>query len=130
MPKNSSKRTVSLFNSLENDCVFLRAIYSKQLVFSEELKRNAIFKNIKQSIAYGPDIEDVFLKLHTSLQVTVLQSKILNQRLIVANTHLYYHPDARNIRVIQVAMATTFLEVLKRKLQKVSYFAEFVTVSQ
>lgn len=92
-------------------------MYSKQLVYCEELKKNQVFKHIKQAIKYGPDIEDIFFKVQTSLQVTVLQSRLLNHRLIVANTHLYYHPDANHIRVIQVAMALAFINHLRTELQ-------------
>lgn len=96
-------------------------IYSNQLVLGDELKQNVIFKNIKNAIKYGPDIEDILLKVMTSLQVTILQSKILKRRIIIGNTHLYYHPDAAHIRVIQVAMVTTFLDHLRKKFEEVVF---------
>lgn len=95
-------------------------IHSEQLVLGEELKRNAIFKRIKNSINFGAEITDIFLRTATSLQVTVLKSKLFDQRLIIGNTHLYYHPDASLTRVIQTAMITEFLNHLKQKLQKVN----------
>lgn len=101
--------------------VFFRVIHSQQLVLCDEFKQNAIFKHIKESVYYGPDIEDILLKVATSLQVTVLQSKILKQKLIVGNTHLYYHPDANQVRIVQVAIITTFLNHLKEKFKQVSY---------
>lgn len=96
-------------------------IYSEQLVLRDKLARLEIFKRIKESIHYGPDVETL-QKLVTSLQVTVLQSKILNKRLIVANTHLYYHPNGYQIRVVQVAMITAFLNDLRKQFQQVNFY--------
>jgi 2',5'-phosphodiesterase len=35
-----------------------------------------------------------------------------NERIVVANTHQYFHPDADHIRLLQSGMAVTFLEHL------------------
>jgi mRNA deadenylase 3'-5' endonuclease subunit Ccr4 len=35
-----------------------------------------------------------------------------NKRIIVANTHQYFHPDADHIRLLQTSMTLTYLEHL------------------
>lgn len=35
-----------------------------------------------------------------------------NKRIVVANTHQYFHPDADHIRLLQTGMTVTFLEHL------------------
>ncbi|XP_058063253.1 2',5'-phosphodiesterase 12 [Anopheles bellator] len=46
----------------------------------------------------------------TALQVTLLQSKHdRNKHLLVANTHLYFHPDADHIRLLQFGFAMLYV---------------------
>ena len=40
------------------------------------------------------------------------------QVVIVANTHLYFHPDAGHIRLVQMLTAMTFIESLRTKYKK------------
>jgi 2',5'-phosphodiesterase len=35
-----------------------------------------------------------------------------NERIVVANTHQYFHPDADHIRLLQSGMTLTYLEHL------------------
>lgn len=91
-------------------------IHFEQLILSSGFE--GILDEIKESIHYGPDVEKL-RDLWTSLQVIVLQSKMLNRRLIVANTHLYYHPDGFQIRMLQVYVITRFLSDLQRRFQLV-----------
>lgn len=91
-------------------------IHFEQLILSNGFEE--MLDEIKESINYGPDVEKL-QDLWTSLQVTVLQSKMLNRRLVVANTHLYYHPDGFQIRMMQVNVITRFLSDLQRRFQQV-----------
>lgn len=61
------------------------------------------------------------MKQKTSLHITVLDLKISNKVnfIIVANTHLYYHPDAELIRILQISIATTYLHLLRKHFSRV-----------
>jgi 2',5'-phosphodiesterase len=53
------------------------------------------------------------MKQLTSLQVTVLKlAWKKNEYIVLANTHLFYHPDAELVRILQVNIATTYLSSL------------------
>ncbi|CAH1989855.1 unnamed protein product [Acanthoscelides obtectus] len=83
---------------------------SRHLVYSQEVKKKQ-YSHIWKHLAKNKKVADVFLKQHTSLQVVVL---VCPERiLIVANTHLYYHPDANSIRLLQANIATIYLDDLK-----------------
>jgi 2',5'-phosphodiesterase len=58
--------------------------------------------------------------LGTTLQVVILRSKEFPQRFItVANTHLYFHPDADHIRLLQFGISMILIQdiIEKFKLQ-------------
>lgn len=48
-------------------------------------------------------------------QVTVLKSKSLEKYLIVANTHLYFHPDADHIRLLQIGFFMLYVKHIWHK---------------
>lgn len=66
-----------------------------------------------------PDLRDVIGgKLGTVAQITVLQSLHRpNQALVVANTHLFYHPLASFLRVIQVYAITQALSMMQESIE-------------
>ena len=53
------------------------------------------------------------------LQVLALESVDVPGRvLLLANTHLYFHPDAGHIRMIQIITAMRFIEKLMQLYKK------------
>lgn len=50
--------------------------------------------------------------------MSVLKSKHNERLLLVANTHLYFHPDADHIRLLQFAFAMTYVENIYQTLKK------------
>lgn len=52
----------------------------------------------------GPLVERIE-KRSTALQLTLLRWRSANKYLLVANTHLYFHPDADHIRLLQFGFA-------------------------
>ncbi|KAF2895426.1 hypothetical protein ILUMI_10748 [Ignelater luminosus] len=87
-----------------------KLLESKQLVFSAEIRSNVLFRQKWNLIRQSDVIKDCFVKQPTSLQVTILKSKELNEIIIVANTHLYYHSEANDIRLLQASIATDYLK--------------------
>ncbi|XP_044266913.1 2',5'-phosphodiesterase 12-like isoform X2 [Tribolium madens] len=106
-------------------CFFNKTRFKKvdehQIIFSQEYsyKKNH-YKYLRTIIESNTLLKDCFMKQMTSLQITVLNTKISNKNVfvIVANTHLYYHPDAELVRVLQTSMATTYLSLLHKGYSK------------
>ena len=76
---------------------------------------------LREFVRESPDCRDILslhplvltelFKRHNILQTLLLQSTELpNSYLLVANTHLYFHPLGDHIRLLQVAVSLKFLE--------------------
>ncbi|XP_012284829.1 2',5'-phosphodiesterase 12 [Orussus abietinus] len=60
-----------------------------------------------------------FLERNTTVQVTVLQSKENPSEIIViGNTHLYFHPDADHIRLLQAFYALIYTRSVAESIKK------------
>lgn len=77
---------------------------------AEEMPKQAYFEELYEKIKPNEKLCERMLSLSTALQVTVLKSKINRQYLVVANTHLYFHPDADHIRLMQIGF---FMQYVK-----------------
>ncbi|EEB10871.1 CCR4-NOT transcription complex subunit, putative [Pediculus humanus corporis] len=96
-----------------------------QYLYAVELKNNKIFKNLKEIIYNNNKLVTRLNSLQTLLQVVVLKSLTsANDYLVVGNTHLYFHPDADHIRLLQGIMGFDLLNntanELKRKLPDIN----------
>lgn len=74
-----------------------------------------IFADIWQCIQTNKQLTERICDRSTALQVTVLRASETNRVLIVANTHLYFHPDADHIRLLQIGLAMRYVEDVHRK---------------
>lgn len=76
----------------------------------------------KPLLSLHPLILDNLLQRHNILQTVFLQSTECPDRyLLVANTHLYFHPMGDHIRLLQVEVSVKYLEsVLEAFRQKIS----------
>lgn len=94
-----------------------------QVTFSSFIEKYGI--NIGENIKILPEFKDLYEKIKTneklmvritdrstSLQVVLLKSKDTGKLLLVANTHLYFHPNADHIRILQGAFCILFLQNL------------------
>lgn len=94
-----------------------------------EIQSRNIYAHLWNFLKKNEHVKNDFLRQSTSLQITVLRVKDnINKIVIVANTHLYYHPDANHIRLLQATMATLYLSNVRRKYQKVSFYYYFVNI--
>lgn len=77
-----------------------------------------------------PDLRDVIGgKLGTVAQITVLESvQVPGRALVVANTHLFYHPLASFLRVIQVYAITQALSMIQESIEQVGLQQDFVAL--
>lgn len=76
----------------------------------ENIPKQPYFQELYDKIKGNEKLCERMLALSTALQVTVLKSKVNDQYLIVANTHLYFHPDADHIRLLQIGFFMLFVK--------------------
>lgn len=76
------------------------------------------FNDVLNLLNINQDVKTKFLQQPTSLQVGVIQNRKTKSIAIVGNTHLYYHPDANDIRLLQAFMATIFLNSIKNAISR------------
>lgn len=94
----------------------LHAKYGMNL--SEHLKEQPYFSELFAKIADNEKLCERMLSLSTAIQVTVLKNLRDNKYLIVANTHLYFHPDADHIRVLQIAFFMLYVQHVHQKTKE------------
>lgn len=77
---------------------------------ADEMAKKSYFAPLYAKIQSNVKLCERMLSLSTALQLTVLKSKSNGQYLIVANTHLYFHPDADHIRLLQIGFFMLFVK--------------------
>lgn len=70
--------------------------------------------DIREFITSNEELKKRFIDRNTVLQTNLLRSKLNPKNFIlVANTHLYFAPDADHIRLLQGSLCLKYLEYLK-----------------
>lgn len=77
---------------------------------AEEMTKKSYFAPLYEKIKSNTKLCERMLSLSTALQLTVLKSKSNGQYLLVANTHLYFHPDADHIRLLQIGFFMLYVK--------------------
>ncbi|EPT30488.1 endonuclease/exonuclease/phosphatase family protein [Toxoplasma gondii ME49] len=96
------------------------------VIFQKELLTNPQYDELLAELRRKwPHFEtDVLPHLTTVMQFAILRrrdtreahdEKDLPKTLVVANTHLFFHPYARHIRVLQIYVMTNFLQTLREE---------------
>nr|CAD7262854.1 unnamed protein product [Timema shepardi] len=106
-------------------CLFhkskFRLLDTKSVVLAEELKTNSLFSDIWKKIEKNVALAERILARTTCLQCTVLESvEDPREQVIVGNTHLYFHPNADHIRLLQGGMTIIYLQDIFAKLLSMS----------
>lgn len=79
----------------------------------------AKFNHFRDAIVKKESLRERFTKRHTVLQTTLIKNKKLsNEYSIIANTHLYFAPDADHIRLLQGGVCVKYLEYMKEVYYK------------
>lgn len=92
-------------------------IGEEKIVLSQVVKTEACFQSIWDNIKSNTPLTERFLDRSTVASATFLQSiDNPSELLIVANTHLYFHPDADHIRLLQGGIVIYWLMDIKEKL--------------
>lgn len=82
----------------------------------ENIRVLTIFRDLWQKIQTNEKLAERICDRSTTLQLTLLKMKECEHYLLVANTHLYFHPDADHIRLLQFGLSMLYIEDMYRKL--------------
>ncbi|KAL9881859.1 2',5'-phosphodiesterase 12 [Glossina fuscipes] len=82
----------------------------------ENIKVLTVFRGLWQKIQTNEKLAERICDRSTTLQLTLLKMKECQYYLLVANTHLYFHPDADHIRLLQIGLSMLYIEDMYRKL--------------
>uniref|UniRef100_L7LZY6 2',5'-phosphodiesterase 12 n=1 Tax=Rhipicephalus pulchellus TaxID=72859 RepID=L7LZY6_RHIPC len=93
-----------------------RALHERSIVLATEMTQEPVLSDILASINKNEQLRDRILNLPTALQILLLEPLEMPGRLLlVANTHLYYHPDSDHIRLLQAYCCIRLVEWLQEK---------------
>lgn len=87
----------------------------------ETIKEYPACQELWQKLQRNEKLIERICDLGTTLQVVILRSKEFPQKFItVANTHLYFHPDADHIRLLQIGISSIFVHDIISKFKEKS----------
>lgn len=93
-----------------------RALHERSIVLATEMTQEPVLSDILESVNKNEHLRDRILNLPTALQILLLEPLEMPGRLLlVANTHLYYHPDSDHIRLLQAYCCIRLVEWLQGK---------------
>ncbi|GIY26765.1 2',5'-phosphodiesterase 12 [Caerostris darwini] len=88
-------------------------------VLSEAVSNEPVLQPIYDKLNQNENLKERFMNRTTALQAVLLESlDIPQKRILIGNTHLYFHPDSDNIRLLQATSCILYLENLLSKYQK------------
>lgn len=71
-----------------------------------------IFKDVYEKIKLNTKLIERVQDVSTAVQVNIFQCIDNGKYLVVANTHLYFHPDADHIRLLQIGISMLYVKYL------------------
>lgn len=91
----------------------------KSILLAKALKKETYLQSIWNAVIDNKPLCERLLDRSTVASATILQSNDNpNDILLVGNTHLYFHPDADHIRLIQGGIVIYWLRHLRDNLLK------------
>ncbi|XP_054716022.1 2',5'-phosphodiesterase 12-like [Uloborus diversus] len=99
-----------------------KVLDNSSIILSEAVKTVPVLQSLHSKILENEKFAARFFSRTTSLQMVLLESlEVPGRRLLVGNTHLYFHPESDNIRLMQAACCVSYLEHMRHKYQKQDY---------
>lgn len=104
--------------------MFFRFLGEEKIILSEAIKSYPCLQSIWNIIKTNGPLVERLLDRSTVASVTFLESvENSDELLLVGNTHLYFHPDADHIRLIQGGIFIYWInDVRKKIMEKVNTF--------
>ncbi|KAK9510709.1 hypothetical protein O3M35_005444 [Rhynocoris fuscipes] len=96
-----------------------RLLETKTSELGNEIDINPIYRKIWLKIKDNIPLKERFKERTTVLQVLILESiEQPFKKIIVGNTHLFFHPDADHIRLLQAGMILVFMEDIYKSMTR------------
>ncbi|XP_077428937.1 2',5'-phosphodiesterase 12 [Vanacampus margaritifer] len=90
-----------------------KLLSSHDITLSEALTSDPVHAELLESVSANDALKDKIVKRSTALQVSVLEDlHQAGRKVCVANTHLYWHPQGGNVRLVQMAVALRHLSLV------------------
>lgn len=102
-----------------------KMIKSLHHVLSDDLEKSETLKDLYDKVSTNEALLVRLRRLGTTLQILVLESLVKpNELIVIGNTHLYFHPDADHIRLLQGIMCMKLLDAnIKKVKNEVNYYS-------
>lgn len=98
--------------------LYFRCLWDDQILLSTAVQTESYLQYIWEAVQNNDQLKTRLLDRSTVASATILQScDNENEIIIVGNTHLYFHPDADHIRLIQGGIVIYWLRNIQLKLQ-------------
>ncbi len=131
MKNNQSREGVALLLRRERFDVerwieFTMNLHEVKKILAEETETlSAEEKANLEAVLADPQLEEALREVPSVALIAVAIDKLastaaVTKKLIVGNTHLYYHGDGCHIRILQTWMITRRMEKLRQELEKTS----------
>lgn len=113
-PKGSTAEGLATFFNSEK----FSLIKNYGINIGENISTLDIFEDLWKKIQDNTNLVKRITERSTAVQVTTLRAIDSNKILIIANTHLYFHPDADHIRLLQLAFSMKFVEYVRNETKQ------------
>lgn len=107
-------------NTAEGLATFLHSskfslVRSDGITIGENISKLDVFEDLWKKIQNNEDLVKRITERSTAVQVTTVKAIGSNKIVIIANTHLYFHPDADHIRLLQIAFCMKYVENIHKQ---------------
>ena len=93
-------------------------VSSHGIQLSEFIKESPLANDLHSKLSKNEVVLEQVINRSTSLQIVLLQCTNSQKYILIATTHLYWHPTADHIRVIQTAACLTYIQDQLNKFEK------------
>lgn len=91
---------------------------STRIILAEHINKDPLYADLWEKVEQNPQLCERILQRTTAVQTVTLESKEHNEIILIANTHLYFHPDADHIRLLQSGFIMKHIQHVYDGLQK------------
>lgn len=88
------------------------------LNIGENIPTLDIFRDLWIKIQNSEQLVKRITERSTAVQVTAIKAIESNKIVIIANTHLYFHPDADHIRLLQIGFCMKYVEFVYHQIKQ------------
>lgn len=110
---NTAEGLATFFNSNK-----FSLIRNYGLNIGENIQTLDIFNDLWIKIQNNEPLVKRITERSTAVQVTAIKAIDSNKIVIIANTHLYFHPDADHIRLLQIGFSMKYVDYVHHQIKQ------------